>query len=119
MNEAQHSIYAGVTSSIGFLRIKEKAELGIARLDLKKARLENRSTRRSLKISIETLLREIDREKRLLGLYSIKKKISKRILNAEKMNYTMGRATLNDLIMVMNNLTTIRYNEIKQIRQEF
>ena len=112
MNDPQYRVYGGISSSVNFGRQQQKAASKTAKIDLYKTRMQNKSSLLTFKSDIDTLKREINREKELIEVTDRKLELVERVLRAERQNYLIGKTSLNDLIMHMNNAAQIRYDAI-------
>jgi len=112
MNDPQYRVYGGISSSVNFGRQQQKAASKTAKIDLYKTRMQNNSSMITFKSDIDALKREINREKELIEVTDRKLELVERVLRAERQNYLIGKTSLNDLIMHMNNAAQIRYDAI-------
>ncbi len=112
MDNAKHTIYGGITSTIGFVRGQERARYSTAEIDVAKRRAQNQSSVLTLKIDLASLRSQVNREKRLAEISEEKAAVAGRILRAERRNYAIGKISLNDLITAKNNAAKFRYEAV-------
>lgn len=104
--------FFGINSELNIGRQKEKAEAGVAKLNLKKIDLEKRKSVLTLKRDMNVLAGRMKSEEELVKLAGEKISISRAIVGAEQRNFLIGRADLNDLIEAKRQLNRSRYSLI-------
>lgn len=105
-------LYAGLSLEFSFGRHKEKASLAIAQLNQRNDQLKKSSSLLVFRKNLFSLYSELQRENKLIQISRNKRKMARRILNAERRNYNIGKTTLNELIKAQNDLIKSEYDAI-------
>lgn len=105
-------VYAGLSLELSFGKQKEKAAYAVAQLDLKNEKIKKENSLLLFRKNLFKLYSELQREKELIDLFSTKLDLAKKILKAERQNYNIGKATLNELITAQNNVVSNQYDNI-------
>ena len=86
--------------------------LGIWRLKLRRSQEKLRQANRTLEEKVKERTREIEKQKRLVGLAVEKEELSGRVLKEERNYYNQARSSLNDLINAVNSAEQAKYGRI-------
>lgn len=107
--------YAGITLNMNFGKQVESARLEQARIAQKKVEYTNRSDLYTLKTDLLNLQNRLNQGRKLLDIAKHKSLLARRVLRAEKYNYRIGKADLNDLIIAQNNVVEAGYLETSRV----
>ncbi len=110
LSNPENLFFFGISSELSLGRQWEKAEAGIAQLNLKKTDLERRKSVLTLKRDMKLLSGGMGSEKELISLAREKIKLTRAVVAAEQRNFLIGKADLNDLIEARRQLNRSRYS---------
>ncbi|MFH1868293.1 MAG: TolC family protein, partial [Candidatus Omnitrophota bacterium] len=112
LGDKEKMAFVGASFDWPFPGQVETAEYETTKIDSKKTFLSSESTRVQLYTKLKNIHIAIEREKKLIGLSEDKIKLARSIVNDETENYSLGRATLNDLIDEINKLEDNKFSKI-------
>ncbi len=110
IQDRTENAYAGVSGQYNFGHAKENADEEIKGIDLKRARLETRRTLFNLEIYASELESAIRLQETHIARAKDRLSLSEKILAAETNNYSIGKKSLNDLILARKSVETARYD---------
>jgi outer membrane protein TolC len=104
--------YTMISLEFPYKATQEKAAYEISKLNRRKTVLSSKNKHIHLYTDLLNLYEEIEKTKNLINNARERTKIAQSILKDEQRNYTLGQATLNDLIASINKLEDNRFNKI-------
>ena len=109
MTSTDRRAFAGITFSMNFGNQVERATYESSRVELKKTEFQNRSSLLTLRSDLKSLNRKLDQGTQLLGLAKEKARLAKRVYQAERKNYGIGKTDLNYLIQARDDVIATDY----------
>lgn len=91
-----------------------KADYELSKLNALKMDVQTLTDERELITTIRNIYASLVTQKRLIAIASSKRKLARKILDAESENYSFGKVTLNDYIGAVNRFDSLRLDEIER-----
>lgn len=110
IRDQEDSFFAGITLSWPIGHSVNKAKKQVAQIEHKKTVLSNINKYEELRVNLENLFLQIQREQKLIEIADKKIKLSVAILRDEAENYSFGKVTLNDYITAVNLVDEYRFS---------
>ncbi|MBF0585808.1 TolC family protein [Prosthecochloris sp. N3] len=112
MNDADPSLFAGISLDVPLPGRQDRAEWELSRIDSIETSLSVHNSMLSIDTAIRNLYRSIRNQYRLISLARDKITISRSIAADENRNYSLGKTDLSDLIDELNRLEEHRFSLI-------
>lgn len=112
IEKSDKMLYVGATLDWPFPGQVEIGNYETSKIDRDKAKLSSQNTHIKLHTNLKNLHIRIIKEKRLISIAEEKIKLAQAIVVDETENYSLGRASLNDLIDEINKLEDNKFNKI-------
>lgn len=95
-------VYGGFQLEFPLFREQQKAARTIARIDEHRTKLSVRDKIIRIRTELKKLYKDVALEKKLIEMYRQKIDLSKRVIRDERLKYSQARATLADLLDVID-----------------
>jgi outer membrane protein TolC len=112
IKNSRENLFAGFSFEFSFWQQQNSALYETTKIDLQKTRLTSAQTKIQLETDLKNIYEEIQLEKRLIRSAEQKIALGQRIVGSETRKYRQARTSLSDLIQVINNLDTYRFEKI-------
>lgn len=112
MNDPESLYYAGLSIVLPITDERDRAAHTISQVNRNKALLTSKNTHINLNTDLLNLYSQIEKTRDLIANSQDRIELAESILTDEKRNYSLGQATLNDLIVAVDKLEDNRFRKI-------
>ncbi len=114
VRQPDRQLQIGISSSYSFGNQVANAVSESAKLDKQKNKVSIESNILTLKTDLATLKNSLQASIKLIEIANRKVKLTEQILRAERYNYSIGKATINELILARKNMIQAKYNLVER-----